>query len=144
MNRLGPLLTVLISLTGLVLSAHALAGVRADAAESSWLREHAAATRYRVSELGELRPDGAATAVWVQVPGGPDAFVDLRRSHQQITRAGQELGARVDERLQPAVGTGVAEDVLLRGSTSRCLSAAAPLLLTAAGALVLLRRRRRS
>lgn len=132
---------------GLVAALLALAAIRPvhdRAVEASWLRDHAGTASYSVVELGELRDDGAASAVWVSQPGGrPPAFVDLAHSSQEVTAVGQRVRARIDDRDAPAAGSGLAADAVGRSFLADYLEAGWPLLLTAACAagLLLLRRR---
>jgi hypothetical protein len=140
-NRLVTLVAVVLGLVAAVLGASQLRGVHARAAEYRWLSQHARSGEYPVVELGTLRPDRSATDVWVSQPGGANAFVGLEGSSQRVTGVGQQVRARLDNRDAPALGTGVAEDVLGRSFTRDYLVAGLPLLVTlVAGALVSRRR----
>lgn len=139
-------LTVAAAVLGIaaaVLGVVQLRAVHAEATENSWLIQHVRPGSYPVVELGTLRSDQTAEAVWVSQPGSPNAFVDLGDSAQRVTRVGQSVDALLDNRDAPALGTGVAADTVGRSFTRDYLVAALPLLITLAAALLLLSRRPR-
>lgn len=140
-NRVVTLVVVVLGLVAAVLGVTQLRTVHAQAEEYRWLSQHVQPGDYPVVELGTLRPDQSAQDVWVSQPAGANAFVGLEGSSQRVTGVGQQVRARLDNRDAPALGTGVADDVLGRSFTRDYLTAGFPLLVTlAAGALVVRRR----
>jgi hypothetical protein len=138
LHRLSPRLVgavaILIGLALLAWGVVLIRGVHDDATEVAWLRDHAPARSYRVAELGELDGAGHLGGVWVDVPGGPRAFIDLSRSDEQVHAVGDTLRAQVDEREAPALAEGLPADVVSSGVGSRYV---APGLLALGGLFVL-------
>ncbi|MDN5764566.1 MAG: hypothetical protein L0H96_02890 [Humibacillus sp.] len=121
LRHLGAAFAAVMGVMAIVWGALALNTVHDDASEMGWLREHAPAGSYRVTELGEVSRDGYADAVWVDVPGQPHAFINLSRSQQQVSAVGDRVRARVDEREAPALGDGLPADVVSSGVGFRYL-----------------------
>ncbi len=106
---------------------------------AGWLRAHGVEQTCRVSELGLLRPDGSATAVWADCDG-TRRFIDLTRSSEQIETVGASVAAVVATASDPNVANppdGVGADAVERGFAPDFLRAlAAPVgLLVLLGAL---------
>ncbi len=137
-------LAVALALAGLATllwGARVLQVVHEEVTQVNWLREHATASSYRVVELG-VYDGGHLDAVWVEVPGQPQAFVDLSRSAEQVHDVGDRILARVDEREAPALGRGLPEDVVTASQGGRYVGPGAVLVvgvLLVAGAVVLAR-----
>ncbi|MDN5768745.1 MAG: hypothetical protein L0H96_15240 [Humibacillus sp.] len=133
LRHLGVAVAVVMGVIAVVWGALALINVHDDASELGWLREQAPTGSYRVIELGEVGSDGYAEAVWVDVPGQPNAFIDLSRSSEQVRAVGDRVQARVDEREAPALGDGLPADVVSSGVGFRYVG---PVTLVAVGLLL--------
>jgi hypothetical protein len=133
-SPLAGAVTIVIGLGLVALGVVLIRGVHDDAAQVAWLRDHAQARSYRVVELGETNGDGHLDGAWVDVPSQPRAFVDLRRSDEQVHAVGDSVRARVDEREAPALGEGLPADVVSSGVGSRYL---VPGLLAVGGVVIL-------
>lgn len=114
--------------------ANLLHGVHDDANEVAWLRTNAPTHNYRVVELGEQTSVGHLGGVWVEVPGKPRAFIDLKGSNERVHTVGDTIRAHVDERNAPALGTGLPADVVSSGIATRYI---VPGLITLAGVIVI-------
>jgi hypothetical protein len=134
-------LTALVAVVGVaaaLLAVAGLLGVHRDAQADAWLAAHAKTATYDVVEIGETAGDGSAEAVWVKPTDGPLAFVDMTHSDQRVTRTGDTVRARLDERDAPATGTGSPADAVGRSFAADYLAAGWPLLLALAAAGVVL------